>query len=495
MDVDSDARCRRRADVDHRIVLGSPPRHREGGRESARSHGSRRPGRAAVCATLLGFAILPAQAPADDQASKTNGSASQDTSPARFDKNLGLKGWNIPFPSYGDTLLQDVGGFRSALAKFGIGFIEYNLIVVAANALNTPRSNQGVQVYWGQKLSALSSSFAYLTLDMGHFGLRGGQLQLSAGLIRSSWEPFIPNSFSFQRLAYYQTLLENKVELLVGYLPNSAGFVGTVLGGNLANPFGPSVSIPFELGMSFLTAPAPALDVKINIPPNFYNRFTIQRSLPPTPDTFIDNARLNPTGLRFLLPDARLLLVDEVGYRREAEPAASYGWIRLGVMYNNSRYADFSRPGKTAANSGFYLLADWQISRFDPSSTATAYRGLYLGGSAMYAMPQTNAVTQYYEVRAYIAGPFFSRGQDQIGLVYFHQVFSQYLLAATNLSAGFSGSFARSASNTISQSYTFKILSGLYVTEALSYTDHPSFVFFPGEGSALNLQGSLYIVF
>src|SRR5271168_4567855 len=45
-------------------------------------------------------------------------------SPARFDKALGYKGWNFHFPSFGDSLLQDYGGWRSTLAQYGIGLLE-----------------------------------------------------------------------------------------------------------------------------------------------------------------------------------------------------------------------------------------------------------------------------------------------------------------------------------------------------------------------------------
>jgi porin len=466
-------------------------RRRGGDRENAQSQqfGLLRLG--VICVAFAWCVIAPAQALAAGQTPKADSATSEDSSPARFDKELGFKGWNIPFPSFGDTLLQDAGGFRSALAKLGVGFLEFNLVVTAVNMLNTPRQSRGAQVYWGQRFSAADLSIAFLAVDMGRYGIGGGQLQLSAEFSRSSWEPFTANTFSLACLAYYQSLFDSKIELLVGYKSNAGSFVGSSLGGNLANPFGPSVAIPYELGLSATPAAAPTVQIKINIAPNFYNQFAVQRSLPPTGNSFLTNARLNPTGFRFLLPDARLLFIDEAGFKREATPAARHVWIRLGAMYNNSRYADFSRPGKTAEKSGFYLLGDWQILRFDPSSAETAYRGLYFGGSAMYATPQTNVVTQYYEARAYIASPFPCRPKDQIGLVYLHQVFSQYLAETVDSSTG---SFARSFSNTITSSYTLRVLSGLYVTGAFSYTDHPSFVFVAGEGSAFNFLASLFVV-
>jgi hypothetical protein len=108
----------------------------------------------AACALGIGF---PAAAPASDLSYKDEPASKDDAiaaalaaSPARFDKDLGLKGWNIPFPSYGDTVLQDLGGFRSTLAQYGIGFLEYNASLGFDNVLNTPRSNHGTQAYMGQ---------------------------------------------------------------------------------------------------------------------------------------------------------------------------------------------------------------------------------------------------------------------------------------------------------------------------------------------------------
>lgn len=438
-------------------------------------------------AFALGIA-MPGQAAADDQPSKEDAAAAAASSPARFDKDLGLKGWDIPFPSFGDTLLQDVGGFRTTLAKYGIGVLDWNLIIMSVNMLNTPRQSNGIQTYWGQRFSVFAGTIAYVTVDMGHYGIPGGQFQISGQFDRSSWQPFIPSSFALNGLSYYQSLFDSKLELIVGYVVNNTSFVGTALGSNLASPFGPSASIPAELGLSFPPATAPTAEVKINIG-SFYNQAAVQRSLPPASNHVLASVQLNPTGFKLKVDNAKALVIDEVGYKHLATPERSYLWARLGAMYNNSPFADFSQSGKTADNFGSYLLVDRQIWRLAPSASETAYRGLYLGVSAEYAAPKTNVVSQYYEARAYVLGPFHSRPKDQIGLVYFHQVFSRYLRDASERS----GLLARSWSNTITPSYTLRILSGLYGTVSVSFTDHPSFVYVPNEDSALLFQASLYI--
>jgi porin len=352
----------------------------------------------------------------------------------------------------------------------------------------------GAQEYWGQELSGFVGSQAFVMVDMGHYGVPGGQLQVSWQGTLSSWEPFFPNTLSLNRLAYYQSLFKKRVEFLVGYTTLDTAFIGTFVGGNIATPFGPAALIPFELGMAGPPAVAPAGWVKLNILPTVYNQFGIQRSLPPTANPFVSNAELNPTGFKFTVDDARVLFIDEAGYKRPPAPDERYLWARLGAMYNTSPYTDFSEPGETSPNFGAYFLADGQLVQFEPSLPETAYRGLYLGGSAMYGAPETNAVSQYYEARAYVQGPFSSRSMDQIGLVYFHQVFSHYLRDSTNAMASSTGVFARSSSNTITASYTGRILPGLYATPAISYTDHPTFLF-GGDGEhALLFLANLFIV-
>jgi porin len=416
-------------------------------------------------------------------------------SPARFDKNLGLKGWNIPFPSFGDTITQDAGGWRTKLAEYGIGFIEYNAMLGATNMLNTPTSNKGQQAYWGQQPSGSDTSIAFLTVDMGHYGIPNGQIQASGVFTTSTWEAYLAHNFTLNRLAYYQGLWDNRVELLIGYIGNGTAFVGPFVGGNLASPFGQSASIPYELGLSNTPAVAPTAQIKINITPNLYEQFAVQRSLPPTANSFLTNSQVNPTGFDFDVPGGKALYVNEVGYKSAAAPNDPYTWIRGGGLYNTSQYVDYSKPGSTRTNEGFYLLADRQLWQFDPSSRATAYRGIYAGGTVMWAAPETNVVSQYYEARLYDIGPFPSRPKDQISLVYSHSEFSGYLANTINRASAITGNFAQKYSNTITTTYTYNVSPGFYVTGGIAYTDHPSFQYIKAEGSSLTFLASIFTVF
>jgi porin len=422
-------------------------------------------------------------------------SSAVSTSPARFDKTLGLKGWDIPFPSFGDTITQDAGGWRSTLASYGIGFMEYNATVMAANMLNTPTSNKGQQAYWGQSPSIGDTSVMFMTVDLGHYGIPGGQLQASAAFSNSTWDSYLAQNATLNRLAYYQSLLDNKLELLVGFVGNGTAFVGPYVGGNLASPFGQSASIPFELGLSNTPAVAPTAQVKVNFTPNFYDQFAVQRSLSPTANSFLTNSQVNPTGFDFNVPGAKALYINEFGYKNAATPNDPYTWVRAGGIYNTSEYTDYSKPGATRTNSGAYILADRQLWEMDPSSPATAYRGLYAGGTFMWAAPETNVISQYYEGRLYVIGPFASRPKDQIGLVYTHSVFTSYLADLVNKTSALTGMFAQHDSTTITTTYTYNLSPGVYLTGGVAYTDHPSFEYIKNEGPSLSFLGAIFTVF
>src|SRR6266568_2379525 len=64
------------------------------------------------------------------------GGAAPASSPADLDEVYGIKGWNVRY-SFGDTITQDHGGWRSRLASAGMGLIEYNITRFQDNVLDT----------------------------------------------------------------------------------------------------------------------------------------------------------------------------------------------------------------------------------------------------------------------------------------------------------------------------------------------------------------------
>ncbi|WP_375786978.1 carbohydrate porin [Bradyrhizobium sp. Pha-3] len=149
-------------------------------------------------------------------------------------------------------------------------------------------------------------------------------------------------------------------------------------------------------------------------------------------------------------------------------------------------------PNASIDGSGgsFYVLGDQQI--YQPDSTRPG-RGVYIGGTFMYASPNVASITQYDEARAYWVGPFDSRPSDMISLVWAHNDISKYV-AATPFNP-LTGVGVAPFTNTYTASYAARLAAGTYLTVGLSYSDHPSVRYFQGEGSALNFVSSLTLVF
>jgi porin len=439
--------------------------------------------------------------------------------PADLDATLGTKGWATPFPSFGDTLTQNVGGYRTALANYGIGFTFFSTTIGQANVLNTPRSVPsnyppctspiggicaGSHAYFGQSPAVMENDTAYLTYDLGRLGLSGGQLAATVEVSRSTDQAYLANSLRIDNLSYYQPLFNDTLELKVGWIAAMNELIGLNIGGSYANPFGPAASVPAELGMSVAGASTPAIRLKWNITKSFYNQFMIQRSEPvsgPTGDPLYDEVNSGKRwGLNFNSPikGTGVLYTDEVGYQTNALKGAPSTWVRGGVMFNTSQFKDLSNlaAGTTKSNaSGIYFLADRQLWQQDPSSDTTSYRGIYGGISAMYTSSRTAAFYQYYEARLYWIGPFKSRPADMISLNFDHNTVSPYLANFVNASQSTTGIGAVHGANTAILVYTARLHAGAYASLGLSYTDNPSPTYFRGEGSSLNVVGSLVLLF
>ncbi|MCC8943937.1 carbohydrate porin [Bradyrhizobium sp. Arg62] len=444
---------------------------------------------------------------------------SQRTDLRELNKRHGVKGWNIPFPSYSDSLLRDEGGWRSGLASAGFGFQAYNIAVFEANMLDTPRqvpSNYppctprysqatgaicaGNQTYFGQRPSYINETIAWLTYDMSRWGVPDGQLMVAGLYSAGNDVGYLPNSLQLYQLAWYQTFLDKKLEIKFGYVTNTTEFIGTFVGSNLASTFGPSGSIPIQLGMSI--SPTPSFRTTWHVTDTIYNQAAVQRSLPinsVTGNVIFDEALTNPAGINWNGPKGtRELFIDELGYKRPASPGNPQTWLRLDLLYNTSTFRDFSHlpanPGATRdGNFGVTFLADRQLWQQDRSSPVAAARGLYAGISVMYAPPEATGISQYYEGRAYWIGPFDNRPTDMFSVVAARNVVSHYLSDATNQFSGLTGVFAARTSNSVTATYTAHLMPGLWGTIGVGYTDHPSLAYFKTEGPSFNVLASLLV--
>ncbi|WP_426441230.1 carbohydrate porin [Bradyrhizobium genosp. P] len=403
---------------------------------------------------------------------------------AKFE-NLREKGiWpNLPGPA--ETIGQDNGGVRSALADVGIGYIGWTLNTFVDNQLpNAARGTIANQLYAGQRPTFVTANFMIVTYDLSRFGIPDGQIIVGAEQQYSTWKPGGPDRVGINTIAYYQTFLDRKLELKIGYLRNQNEFAGTLFA------FGPSLGILFQGGMSSNPAPTPALNLRYNFDDRFYNKVSIQRSL--SPDGQFAQITKNPTGLSWSTANAGVLLLDETGYKNKAAQGLPETWLRAGAGFNDSSYTNLADPKqpRANANSVYYVAADRQFWQSDAQGLAS--RGIYGGFSAMYAPPDLNKASRYYELRLYAKGLFDSRPIDRIAIVATNTTWSNFAVDA----ALAKGQLAHRDSTSISGTYTAHLAPGVYTSVGLAYINNPtSMTYTRRTGHALNLLVSALIFF
>ncbi|SFJ85290.1 carbohydrate porin [Bradyrhizobium sp. Gha] len=428
-------------------------------------------------------ALLEKRAHAD-RAAQTSRQKTDDF--ARYD-NLREKGlwFNVPGPA--DTIDQDKGGVRSALAGVGIGYIGWTQNSFANNLLpNAARSTIANQLYMGQNPTFASANFMIVTYDLSQFGISDGQIVLGVEQQYSTWDRPGPDRVGLNTLAYYQTFFDRTVELKLGYLRNQNEFTGTLFGGIT----GSNMAALFQAGMSTNAAPTPAINLKYNFDPRLYNKVSIQRSI--SPDGPYVQITENPTGLNWSTPHAGILLVDEAGYKSKAAPGVPDTWLRAGVGFNSSRYASLTDTSRRRedGNNFHYISADRQFWQSDASGTPS--RGIYGGFSMMGAPAELNRISRYYELRLYARGAFDSRPSDLIALVASNTSWSKFAVDA----ALAKGQLAHSDTTAIAGTYTAHLAPGIYAGVGLSYIHNPTSITHTHQTKhALNLLLSTLIFF
>ncbi|QHP67976.1 hypothetical protein EI171_12055 [Bradyrhizobium sp. LCT2] len=238
---------------------------------------------------------------------------------AKFE-NLRIKGLEVNLPGPADTLVQDKGGIRSALAEIGIGYIAWTQNTYVSNLLpNAAKSTIANQLYSGQNPTFYTLNYMMVTYDLSRYGIPDGQIIVGTEQQAWTWQPGGPDRWGINTIAYYQTFFDRKLELKVGYLMNSYELAGTVVGGNPgANVFGPSSNVLYQGGMNFAPAPTPTLNLTYHFDDRLYNKVSFQRST--SPDGVFAHITANSTGLNWSTANAGLLLLDESGYRNSEPP-------------------------------------------------------------------------------------------------------------------------------------------------------------------------------
>lgn len=462
------------------------------------------------------------QTDAPAQASVAAGAEEPDsaTRAHALDRVYGYKGWNIPFPSLGDSLTQDDGHWRTKLASHGFGVNTQNSLISQANVLDRPSripkdgypacapanldyNCAGGHSYFGQGgPEVYISGLVFLTYDMSQWGVPDGQIAAGVHYGYSTDQQFSPDALRIQSFSWYQTMLDKKLELKIGYFPSLPEFTGTFVGGMVASPFGPSSSIPIIMGQSPNGMGTPNFRLSWNLTPKLYTSVGIQRSMPvhgPTGNPLYDEEHANPSGLDFKssVPGTRVLYTNEWGYKTKMGSPSPSLWLRAGMFYNTSNFRDYSRLMEDAEATkkdvrGFYLLGDYQVYQPEPSSPYTSYRGLYLGASFMQAPEEIAAFYRYFEARAYWLAPFPTRNMDMVSLIYTHSDTSKYVKNVLDSASQFTNLYPIDAVNSVTFSYMYNVRPGLYLTAGAGYTDNPSLQYFKGEGNSLNLLFSIY---
>ncbi|WP_431016667.1 carbohydrate porin [Bradyrhizobium pachyrhizi] len=405
---------------------------------------------------------------------------------ARFD-TFREKGIWLTIPGPVDTIVQDRDGVRFALADVGIGYIGWTHNTFANNQLpNAARSSIANQLYMGQNPTFATANFMIVTYDLSRFGIPDGQIVVGAEQQYWTWKRPGPDRVGLNTLAYYQTFLDRKFELKLGYLRNQNEFTGTLFGGIS----GSNMFALFQAGMSTNAAPTPAINLKYNFDDRWYNKVSVQRSI--SPDGPYAQITDNPTGLNWSTANTGILFVDELGYKSKAAPSVADTWLRAGIGFNNSRYknlADLDQQ-RESGNNFHYVAADRQLWQSDVEGTPS--RGIYGGFSIMGAPPDLNRISRYYELRLYAKGPFDSRPSDLMALVATNTAWSKFAVDA----ALAKGQLAHRDTTAITGTYTAHLAPGVYATVGLSYMHNPTSVTHtPQTEHALNLLVSTLIFF
>jgi porin len=439
-----------------------------------------------ICAAFLLRATGHAADLAEDTAFASPKFVATPATPTPDFESLRIKGLTVALPGPQDTIDPDFAGIRSSLAALGIGYIGYSSNNFFDNMLPAERTTFGQQVYSGQKPTFFTNNVMQMTYDLSRYGISDGQIVVGGIYNFDTWEPGGPNALSLATLSYYQTFLNKQVELKVGYLANVVEYWGIFPAGNLsASIFGPVGSIPVEAGLSAWAWTKPAINIKVNGPNGLYDKFGVQ--VASNPDGPLAEKAANPTGLNWSTPNSGFLVINEFGYQKVAAPGQLATWLRAASIVNTSRYVDFEFGGRNTGNYAGYLLADQQFVQLAPVEGQAA-RGWYAGVSAMYAPPEFNRFSQYYELRLYGIGLLPSRPSDMVSLVVSRNIFSRYLVDA----ALQSGQLAHTGNFSITAGYTAPIAPGIRVGIGLGYTDHPTPVIFtPQTGIDLNLLANV----
>ncbi|TNY26032.1 hypothetical protein BV497_10785 [Fulvimonas soli] len=441
---------------------------------------------AAPLALALGALCAPPAWAADDAAQDPQPSAQanrQDAAPAtaqqqelqarlakfhHFDE-LGESGLttNFPLPAI-DSVLQDAGGWRSALAQHDIG-VQTQFVFDVTDGLLSTGQPAHPQMYNGQRFTVSTiTAESDVTFGLASWGLPNSKITVGAHVLANTFHAGGgPNTGEIRALYYYQSFGDGRYEAKVGWIANIWEYAGLFMGGSPVLANGISALIPIEVGLSSDTATTPAINLTAHGDHGEYVRIGVQRSVSPEGNNY-ETEHHNFWGLKIHQPGAGPLYIGEVGLKRDASGSHHQIWLRGGYMYNDSDYTSFVN-GRTKANRATYAAGDYQLTQIN---SGMPFRGLYVGASAAWAPKELNVYSTNYEVRAYYVGPFDGRPTDAITFRAYYNKFS----GPAQRALAMEGLFTNPDQKGYEVGYAYHVTHGVHLLPALAYIEHPSFV-------------------
>ena len=400
---------------------------------------------------------------------------------AEFDE-LRPQGQTSDFPGVYETITQDAGGFRTWLYDNNLYFRGSTTNPISYDVAGTP-ATKATQSYVGQRFTATQANDLRLSWKFGGSGNDITQLNTGVIINSSTWARLGPSGVRFNNLNIFSSFFDRKVEIKAGVTGNVNEFVGIFSGGNPILAAGLAASIPVSTGMSGGIAATPTFNVQLNGKRGFYSKSGIQRSIVPEgTEVEVDGSG---AGLKLTRRGARPLFIQEFGVRRPASADSRQIWLRAGASYNLSRYARLDGGGRDR-NWMIYALGDYQITQPDKRA---AYRGVYVGASALFGDDAVNVYTRSLEARVYAIGMIPGRPADQMTFTVGANRFSR----SGGRALASAGQITQRDQFSVGALYALRATNGVFVSPSITYIRNPSFI---GDlKPAVNLGAALVVLF
>ncbi|MDR0218914.1 MAG: carbohydrate porin [Enterobacteriaceae bacterium] len=401
---------------------------------------------------------------------------------SRFDK-LQQKGPETPsISSACDTVFPEWGGLRSDMVDHGF-LAQFQLLTnltydIAGNWKNKPN-------YIGQRLTTGNVIATNITYDLSRIGFTdNAQLNFGAMYTYNNFKAIGQDGHvAVNELSIYQPLLNDRVILHYGYSAWLNYFYGLYLGSSTASSaLGPTSVMLNQAGLPSMK-PSPGFDVRIfSENKRWYDHFGVLRSQ--SSDGLRADAEYNTYGLRWKVPHAGTLVINEIGYRVNSAQDLPMTWVRGGSVYNKTPYFNYNTEQEEDNTWSHYLAATHQLTQPDSS---LPFRGWYIDGKTNYAPQNRNVFAADASLTLFSIGPFDSRPSDMLSFGLAYNKFSDDARRYFKRH----GSNAESFSTTASTAYTMRVSNGIYWTNQLAWTHHPSFT--PKEDDAWNVLTQIVI--